>query len=71
MPYEYSKSLQKNRKELDQHETSEENIRNAERAYLEMADLFNFIKIECVKDNSIRTIPDIEEELFNKVKDLL
>ena len=71
MPYEYSKKLQKNREELDQHETSEENIRNAERAYIEMADLFNFIKIECVKNNNIRTIEDIQEELLNKVKDLL
>ena len=71
MPYEYSKSLQKNRKELDQHELSEENIRNAENAYMEMADLFNFIKIECVKDGNIRTIADIQEELLGKVKDLL
>lgn len=67
MPYEYSKKLQNNRKELDQHETSEENLKNAENAYLEMADLFNFIKIECVKDKQIRTIPDIQEEIYSKV----
>ncbi len=67
MPYEYSKKLQNNRKELDQLETSEENLKNAENAYLEMADLFNFIKIECVKDKQIRTIPDIQEEIYSKV----
>ncbi len=71
MPYEYSKKLQKNRKELDQLELSEENIRNAERAYIEMADLFDFTKIECIKDEKIRTIDDIQEELFNKVQKLL
>lgn len=67
MPYEYSKNLQKNRTELDEHERSLENITNAENAYLEMAELFNFIKIECVKNNEIRTIDDISEELYKKI----
>lgn len=71
MPYEYSKSLQKNRTELDEHERSLENITNAENAYLEMAELFNFIKIECIKNNEIRTIDDISEELYKKIKENL
>ena len=68
MPYEYSKSLQKNRSELDEHEKSTENITNAENAYLEMAKLFNFIKINCVKNKKIRTIEDISDELYDKIK---
>ena len=71
MPYEYSKSLQKNRTELDEHERSLENITNAENAYLEMDELFNFIKIECIKNNEIRTIDDISEELYKKIKENL
>ena len=71
MPYEYSKELQKNRSELDEHEKSPENIINAENAYKEMTELFDFIKIECVKDNKIREISDIEEEIYNIVRELI
>ena len=45
MPYTYSKKLQNNRAELDEHELSEDNLINAENAYLEMTELFDFIKI--------------------------
>lgn len=71
MPYEFSKMLQKNRTELDQHELSEDNLKNAENAYLEMTDIFDFIKIKCVKDDQIRTIEDISDEIYNKIKGLL
>ena len=67
MPYKYSKSLQNNRKELDEHELSEDNLINAENAYLEMVDLFDFTKIECVKGNSIREIEDISNEIYDIV----
>lgn len=71
MPYVFSKELQSNREELDQHETSEDNLINAENAYLEMANIYNFIKIECVKDNNMRSIEDIKNELYNNVIDML
>lgn len=71
MPYTYSKQLQNNRKELDEHELSEENLINAENAYLEMTELFDFIKIECVKDEQIRSIEEISEEIYNKIENLL
>ena len=67
MPYEYSKSLQSNRKELDEHERSTENLINAENAYLEMVELFDFTKIECVRDSKIRSIEDISQEIYNIV----
>lgn len=68
MPYEYSKNLQKNREELDEHEKSEENITNAEKAYLELSNIYDFTKIECIKENKLRTIEDIQEEIYNIVK---
>jgi len=71
MPYTYSKKLQTNRSELDEHELSEENLINAENAYLEMTEMFNFIKIECVQDENIRTIEDISNEIYNQIKNLL
>jgi len=67
MPFEYSKSLQSNRKELDEHERSIENLINAENAYLEMVELFDFTKIECVRDNKIKSVEDISEEIYNIV----
>lgn len=71
MPYKYSKELQKNRNELDEHELSEENLINAENAYLEMVDLYDFIKIECVSNNKIRDIDDISSEISQIVEKLL
>ena len=71
MPYIFSKKLQNNRQELDEHELSEENLINAENAYLEMTELFDFIKIECVKNNDIRSIEEISEEIYNKVAEML
>ena len=68
MPYEFSKKLQNNRTELDEHEKSKENIINAENAYLELCDIYEFNKIECTHDNELRTIEDIHKEIINIVK---
>ena len=68
MPYEYSKKLQKNRSELDEHEKSPENIINAENAYLELSDIYEFTKIECIKNDELRAIDDIHKEIYNIVK---
>lgn len=67
MPYEYSKKLQLNRHELDEHEKSDDIIINAENAYLEMVDIFDFTQIECISKNDFRTIDDISEEIYNIV----
>ncbi len=68
MPYEFSKELQNNRKELDEHELSKDNLINAENAYIEMATLYDFDKIECVKLGKIRNIDDIHEEVYSLVR---
>lgn len=67
MPYEYSKSLQTNRVELDEHELSEDNLRHAENAYLEMVDLYDFIKIDCIDNSNIRSIEDINNEIYSHI----
>lgn len=71
MPYEFSKDLQKNREELDEHEKSYENIVNAENAYLELSDIYDFTKIECINNDKLRTIDEIHEEVYNIVKNTL
>ena len=68
MPYEYAVELKKNRTEIDQHELSEEHLRNAEIAYLELSKLHNYEQINCVQNGEIRSIEDINEEIYQKVK---
>ena len=69
MPYEYASILKKSRKEApDQHETSKEHLKQAEAAYLELTEIYNYIKIDCVKDDVIRTIDDINREVVEKIE---
>lgn len=70
MPYKKEAELKKGRKEpADQHEVSMLHIRNAEHAYLELAELHNYKKINCVdKKNKLRDIEDIQEEIYELVK---
>lgn len=71
MPYTYSKNLQKNREELDEHEKSYDNIVNAENAYLEMAELYDFTKIECIRNDELRSIDEIHNEIYEIVKNAI
>ena len=72
LPYDYACELKKNRKELpDEAESNVEYLKKGENTYLELADLYNFDVINCVKDNSIRSINDINEEVYQKVRRLI
>ena len=71
MPYEYALELKKNRHSLDEHEKSKEHLKNAEDSYIELSELYNWDKIECVKDDSIKPIEDINEEILNKLDDII
>ena len=71
MPYEYALQLKKNRTELDQHELSKEHLLNAEKAYLELANKYNFKTINCVSDNKIKTIDEIHNEVCNIIENYL
>jgi len=69
LPHEYSYILRQNRvnEALDEVERNEEYLSNGERAYLEVAKRHDYKIINCVKDEKIRTIEEINEELFNFV----
>jgi len=68
MPTEYSKILKQGREEApDQHEQDENHLMCAERAYLEIAEYYDFTTIECVNNNEIRTIDNINDELYQVV----
>ena len=72
VPYKKVSELMKGRNLSDGHEKSPLHIRNAEHAYLELCELHNYQKIECVdKKNKLRDVLDINEEIYNKIKDIL
>ena len=58
---------EKNREFLDEHEKNPEHLKNAERAYVELSQLYNWDTVECIKDNKLRSIEDIHEEIYNIV----
>ncbi len=70
VPYEFSCELKKNRENLDENEKSPEHLQGAERAYLELVELYNWDKIECVKDGVLRSIEDINEEILNIIEEM-
>ena len=72
VPYENALILKKNREESpDQLESSSIYLKNSERTYLELVDLYKYTKIDCVSDNIMRSIEDINDELYNKVKEVI
>ncbi len=65
MPYKYSLELKKKRHEKpDKIEKSALYLQTAEKAYLELAKLRNYITVNCIKNNEIRTIEDINDEIY-------
>jgi dTMP kinase len=71
VPYSYAFELKKSRISLDEHEKSEEHLKNSEIAYLELSSYYNWVNINCIKDKTIRTIEDINEEIMNNIKEYL
>lgn len=72
LPYEYACELKRKREEVpDETENNEEYLKRGEKAYLELAELYNYDVVNCAKDNKIRTIEDINEEVYHKVKKLI
>lgn len=73
VPYKKVVELKGGRREpADQHEASTIHIRNAEQAYLELAELHEYKKINCVdKKGKLRDIENIQEEVFSIVSNEL
>ena len=71
VPYSYAFELKKNRISLDEHEKSEEHLKNSEIAYLELASYYNWININCINEDKIRTIEDISNEIMDNLKEYL
>lgn len=69
MPYEYATELRKNRNSIDNHEKSESYLKNAEEAYIELSELYNWSKIECINDGKIKSVEDINNEIKTILKE--
>lgn len=69
VPYENTLELRKNRA-IDEHEKSVEHLKHAEEAYIELAELYNWNRIECIKEGKLRTVEDINEEILKIVENM-
>lgn len=71
MPYQVALELRKGREgAADGHESNPEHLQNAEKAYLELAERFNWFKIECAPEKNICSLKGIEqiaEEIYRHV----
>lgn len=67
VPYEQGEILRNKRGHKDAVEKDKEYLINSEKAYNELTDIYGFVKLDCVKDGSIRKIDDISNELMSKV----
>ena len=75
MPVEKSIELMKDREnkfthnaKKDIHETNKEHLIDSYNAACSVAKEYNWYEIKCVKDDKIRTIEDIHEEIYNEIK---
>lgn len=71
VPYTYAAQLKKNRLSLDEHEMCEEHLKNSEVAYIELSELYNWKHINCIKDDAIRSVEDINTEIIECLKEYL
>ena len=68
MPFEFSLVLKKNREEdMDQNEKDKNHLINAENAFIELAKKYDFYTIQCNDGDRIKTIEEINEDLYNYV----
>ena len=68
MPVEQSTLLKKNRDSLDEHEKDINHLKGAENAYKELALMYDMYVVECVIDGTIRSIKDINDDVYNYIK---
>ena len=74
MPLEYSKKLMENREnkitheaKKDIHESSKEHLKSAYNEACKLAKKYNWYEIKCVKEDKIRTVEDINDEIYKVI----
>ncbi len=69
VPVSNTLELIKNRKIIDEHEKDPEYLKKCEEAYLELAGLYNWNIIECVENDKMKSIEEINDDIFKIVKE--
>jgi len=67
LPYEQVCILKKSKGKA----VNENLLHMAEIAYFELSNIYDYQKINCLKDDELRSIEDISKEILNKVEDYL
>ena len=67
VPYEFSLELNRQKEVSDAVEKDEVYMKNAEIAYVELAGLYNWHKINCIKEDKLRTIEDISDDILGLI----
>lgn len=75
VPYDSVKELMKNRVNKDEYEKSGGDfIKNAINSYIELCNLYNWSKVECIENNKLKSIEEINDEIYklieNDIKDV-
>lgn len=75
MPPEYALKLMENREnkfthetKKDIHERDKQHIIDSYNAACDLVEKYNWYEVKCVKDNNIRTIEEIHEEIYKEIK---
>lgn len=67
VPFELSKQLMKNRTILDQNEKDDQYLKNAERTYIELSELYHWTRIDCSIEGVLKTIETINREIIQVI----
>ena len=70
VPYKFVEVLKRERKVMDEYEKSTDYLKQAEDAYIELSELYNWDRVNCIKDDKLRDINDINDEIYNIVLEL-
>ncbi len=65
MPTDKAKELKKNRSEVDVHEKDEKYLEESLKTYMLLAKTYNYKVIDCVCNDKIKSIEEINDELYN------
>jgi len=72
VPYQVSLKLKQNREEsLDENESNQKHLIDAENAFLEVANLYGFETIKCYKNEEILSIEEINDQIYGYMNDKL
>jgi dTMP kinase len=71
VPYQVSMKLAVARGSVDGHEACEEHMRNTEATYIQLAELYNWVTVECAIGDEMRPIQGISDEIYQIVKKVI